>query len=43
MVSRGYTGRLPAPEGAGAGVAQWSAAAVLPLAAAAIALGTVLT
>ena len=43
MVSRGYTGRLPAPEGAGAGVGQWSAAAVLPLAAAAIALGTVLS
>jgi cobalt/nickel transport system permease protein len=42
MVSRGYTGRLPAPDASGAGVLQWSAAAMLPLAAAAIALGTVL-
>ena len=43
MVSRGYTGRLPVPDRPSPGVAQWSAAAVLPLAAAAIALGTVLT
>jgi cobalt/nickel transport system permease protein len=42
MLSRGYTGRLPAPEGSGAGVLQWSAAALLPLAAAAIAVGTLL-
>lgn len=42
MVSRGYTGRMPAPEGGGAGVAQWSVAALLPVAAAAIALSTYL-
>ena len=42
MLSRGYTGRLPAQEGGGAGVLQWSAAALLPLAAAAIAVGTLL-
>jgi cobalt/nickel transport system permease protein len=42
MVSRGYTGRLPAPDGTSAGALQWCAAAVLPLAAATIALGTVL-
>jgi cobalt/nickel transport system permease protein len=42
MVSRGYTGRLPSPAGQGAGALQWSAAALLPLAAAAIAIGTVL-
>jgi len=42
MVSRGYTGRLPAPDGSDAGVLQWTAAALLPVAAAAIALGTVL-
>ena len=42
MVSRGYTGRLPAPAESSAGVLQWSAAALLPVAAAAIALGTVL-
>jgi cobalt ECF transporter T component CbiQ/cobalamin biosynthesis protein CbiM len=38
MVSRGYTGRLPAPEGPGAGALQWGAAALLPLTAAAIAV-----
>ncbi len=42
MVSRGYTGRLPTPDATGAGVLQWTAAALLPLAAVAIALGTVL-
>lgn len=42
MISRGYTGRLPAPDARGAGALQWSAAAALPLMAAAIALGTVL-
>jgi cobalt/nickel transport system permease protein len=42
MISRGYTGRLPAPDARGAGVGQWTAAATLPLAAAAIAVGTVL-
>jgi cobalt/nickel transport system permease protein len=43
MVSRGYNGRLPAPDSSGAGVGQWTAAALLPIAATAIALGTVLT
>jgi cobalt/nickel transport system permease protein len=43
MISRGYTGRLPAPPAAGAGVAQWTAAALLPLAAGAIAVATLLT
>ncbi len=42
MVSRGYTGRLPAPAESDAGFLQWSAAALLPVAAAAIAMGTVL-
>jgi cobalt/nickel transport system permease protein len=42
MVSRGYTGRLPAPEGAGATAAQWAAAGWVPLAAAVIALLAVL-
>jgi cobalt/nickel transport system permease protein len=42
MISRGYTGRLPAPAASDAGVLQWSAGALLPVAAAAIALGTVL-
>ncbi len=42
MVSRGYTGRLPAPAASGAGVRQWSAAALLPLAATAVALWAVL-
>ena len=42
MVSRGYTGRLPAPEGGGATAAQWAAAGWVPLVAAAIALVAVL-
>jgi cobalt/nickel transport system permease protein len=42
MVSRGYTGRLPAPEGGGATAAQWAAAGWVPLVAAAIALAAVL-
>jgi cobalt/nickel transport system permease protein len=42
MVSRGYTGRLPAPDGTGATTAQWAAAAVVPLAAGAIAMTAVL-
>jgi cobalt/nickel transport system permease protein len=42
MVSRGYNGRLPAPEGGAAGIGQWSVAAVVPVAALAIAIGTVL-
>ena len=42
MVSRGYTGRLPAPAESDAGVLQWSVAALLPVAAAVIAVGTVL-
>ncbi|MQA24172.1 MAG: cobalt ECF transporter T component CbiQ [Micromonosporaceae bacterium] len=33
MVSRGYTGRLPALYGPGPGLAQWSAALALPVAA----------
>ena len=43
MISRGYTGRLPTPDASGAGLVQWSAAVALPLAAAVIAVGTVLT
>jgi cobalt/nickel transport system permease protein len=42
MVSRGYTGRLPAPEGGGATVGHWAASAVVPVAAAAIAIAAVL-
>ena len=42
MVSRGYDGRLPRPEGAGATTADWAVSAVLPAAAAAIALTAVL-
>lgn len=43
MVSRGYTGRVPAPPGSRpAGARQWLAASTLPVAAAIIALGTVL-
>ena len=42
MVSRGYTGRLPAPERTPAGSRQWAGASLLPLAAAGIALTTVL-
>jgi cobalt/nickel transport system permease protein len=33
MVSRGYTGRLPAPDRAPASAGQWLAAAVLPVSA----------
>jgi cobalt/nickel transport system permease protein len=43
MISRGYTGRLPAVHSAPAGALQWGAAALLPLAATAIAVATVLT
>jgi cobalt/nickel transport system permease protein len=42
MVSRGYTGRLPAPDAGGAGALPWLAAATVPVAAGLIALGTVL-
>lgn len=43
MVSRGYTGRLPAPPGSrAAGAGQWLVASTLPVAACIIALGTVL-
>ncbi|MEU4236033.1 cobalt ECF transporter T component CbiQ [Actinoplanes sp. NPDC026619] len=42
MVSRGYTGRLPAPDQRRTPPAQWAAAAALPLASAGIALATVL-
>lgn len=42
MVSRGYTGRLVFAERPAASVSQWTAAALLPLSAAAIALVTVL-
>ncbi len=39
MVSRGYTGRLPTPDARGAGVGEWTAAALLPVAAVGIVLG----
>ena len=42
MVSRGYDGRLPRPETGGATVAQWAQSAVLPVAAAGIAVVAVL-
>jgi cobalt/nickel transport system permease protein len=42
MMSRGYTGRLPAPEGAGATAAQWATSATLPLVAGVIAIAAVL-
>lgn len=42
MVSRGYTGRLPSPEGSAATTAQWAAAAVVPVAAGVIAAAAVL-
>lgn len=42
MLSRGYSGRLPAPEGGGATTAQWVASAALPAAAACIAVAAVL-
>lgn len=38
MVSRGYTGRLPTPDVQGAGVGQWTAGVLLPVAAAGIVL-----
>jgi cobalt/nickel transport system permease protein len=41
MMSRGYTGRLPAPEGSGATAAQWVTSAALPLVAGAIAIAAV--
>jgi cobalt/nickel transport system permease protein len=42
MVSRGYTGRLPAPEGGAATAGEWLAAATVPAAATAIAIAAVL-
>ncbi|GAB7040034.1 MULTISPECIES: cobalt ECF transporter T component CbiQ [Catenuloplanes] len=39
MLSRGYTGSLPQADGGGASVAQWAAAATVPLVAAGIAVG----
>ncbi|GAA2555723.1 cobalt ECF transporter T component CbiQ [Winogradskya consettensis] len=42
MVSRGYDGRLPRPDAGGATAAQWAQSAVLPVAAAAIAVTAVL-
>ncbi len=42
MVSRGYTGRLPAPDGAGASAVQWAAGAAVPMLAGAIAVTAVL-
>jgi cobalt/nickel transport system permease protein len=41
MVSRGYTGRLPAPEGGGATASQWAIGACVPLAAGIIAVAAV--
>jgi cobalt/nickel transport system permease protein len=42
MVSRGYQGRLPAPEGGGATAVQWATSAVVPVVAGAIAIAAVL-
>ncbi|MEV6597661.1 cobalt ECF transporter T component CbiQ [Actinoplanes sp. NPDC051346] len=42
MVSRGYDGRMPRPDGGGATAAQWARSATLPVAAAAIAVVAVL-
>jgi cobalt/nickel transport system permease protein len=42
MVSRGYTGRLPSPEGSAATASHWAAAAVVPVAAGVIAVAAVL-
>jgi cobalt/nickel transport system permease protein len=42
MVSRGYTGRLPLPDGPGASAADWARSALLPVAAGGIALLAVL-
>jgi len=36
MLARGYTGRMPAPDGASASLAQWSTAALFPAAAVAV-------
>ena len=41
MVSRGYTGRLPAPPGTAATRAHWLTAATVPLAAGVIGLAAV--
>jgi cobalt/nickel transport system permease protein len=41
MLSRGYTGRLPRPEHEPASARQWAVSALLPVAAAGIALATV--
>lgn len=40
MLARGYTGRMPAPDGASASLAQWSTAALLPAAAVAVLLAS---
>lgn len=42
MVSRGYTGRLPSPDGTGATAVQWATAAAVPFAAGVIAVAAVL-
>ncbi|MEV0714782.1 cobalt ECF transporter T component CbiQ [Asanoa sp. NPDC050611] len=42
MVSRGYSGRLPRPDGPGATTADWARSATLPVAAGIIALAAVL-
>jgi cobalt/nickel transport system permease protein len=41
MMSRGYTGRLPAPERSGATAVQWATSATVPLVAAVIAIAAV--
>jgi cobalt/nickel transport system permease protein len=41
MMSRGYTGRLPAPEASGATAVQWATSATVPLVAAVIAIAAV--
>ncbi|GAA4086031.1 cobalt ECF transporter T component CbiQ [Actinomadura miaoliensis] len=43
MVSRGYDGRMPAPQDVGATAVQWTAAAALPVAAALIATAAWIT
>ncbi|MDG4824329.1 cobalt ECF transporter T component CbiQ [Asanoa sp. WMMD1127] len=43
MVARGYSGRLPRPDGAAATTADWARSATLPIAAGAIALAAVLS
>jgi cobalt/nickel transport system permease protein len=42
MISRGYTGRLPMPHSMDAGALQWTAGLLLPVSAAAVAIGSVL-